>query len=224
MKDKTPDEIGATELKMFNMVSKSSVVYAALPVLIAPLVLPPPVAVICGVYSAGIAYLLIKTIYYMRLAIPMTKAVYFDADTGVTSLLVPRVADGTSYLNIPATAATNITYHTDLTMAVENRTPPFASFPFTKFRYTALIENLFKKTIANMAETPASEHPRVPIILGVNVDMDLGTHRLSDTGDFKQLRDQAEYVVPVTTITPYESCAKFETTDFGKAFLKSQKQ
>ena len=107
-------------------------------------------------------------------------------------------------------------------MAIENRTPPFASLPFTKLRYTAAIERQIKeKIIPDMAEL---EHPRVPIILGVNVDMDLGTHRLSDTSDFKQLRDQAEYVVPVTTITPYESCAKFETTDFGKAFLKSQKQ
>ena len=96
-------------------------------------------------------------------------------------------------------------------------------FPKISKKIKFLAEPSIKKTIANMSQTPAAEHPRVPLVLGANVDMDLGEHRLSNTSDFKKLRDQAEYVVPVTTITPYQTCAKFETTDFGMVFLKSQK-
>jgi len=223
LKDKTPEEIAAIDYKMFNMVLKSSALYASLPILAAPLLFQPPIALICSAYSGLIAYVMVKTVYYMRMAIPPVKVIYFDDKTGVTSLLVPRMVEGTLFLNIPATATTNIAYHTVLEEAVASRSESFATFPGTKWRYTALIENLFKKTIANMSQTPAAEHPRVPIVLGANVDMDLGEHRLSNTSDFKKLRDQAEYVVPVTTITPYEACAKFETTDFGMVFLKSQK-
>ena len=73
LKDKTPDEIAAVDYKMFNMVLKSSALYASLPILAAPLLFQPPIALICSAYSGLIAYVMVKTVYYMRMAIPPVK-------------------------------------------------------------------------------------------------------------------------------------------------------
>ena len=52
-----------------------------------------------------------------------TQNVYFDESTGVTSLLLPRVAEGTTFLNIPA-KTDNISFHTDVEDALAARSEP----------------------------------------------------------------------------------------------------
>ena len=59
------------------------------------------------------------------------QVIYFDKSTGVTSLLMHRCAEGTTYLNIPAKAE-NISFHNDINSAVEARASPLPKISFLR--------------------------------------------------------------------------------------------
>ena len=59
---------------------------------------------------------------------------YFDESTGVTSLLIPRLAEGTTFLNIPA-KADNLSFHTDVENALtacSEPLPKLGPYDFSK--------------------------------------------------------------------------------------------
>lgn len=66
-------------------------------------------------------------LFHDRMVMPSIFAIYFDAETSVTSLLVaPGLFSMPIFVNIPATGATNIVYHDCIDQAIETPLKPLA--------------------------------------------------------------------------------------------------
>ena len=70
---------------------------------------------------------MLESLHFERMVMPTVHAIYFDAGTGVTSLVIaPGISPEPLFINIPAIGAKNIVYHDSFDQAVETPLKPLA--------------------------------------------------------------------------------------------------